>query len=315
MSVTLRNGTATKDEAPYHIQAASEGASILARLRRRFWSFLLGLSATGALIAGLFFILPKTYLATAAVAITLPDPVVGNMPTLSEKMGDDADVESQLLMLRSPTLLGSVLARPDVAAAVRAECEAAPQSSPIGWVKFKLAGLIGASPSCEDRLATVSKALDWLDANLKIGIAGRSRVVDVSYASILPETAATVVNAIANVFVDYKTAQKSESRGVAVAWLRSEIDRRAQALHAGEQAVAEYRQQHGLARGELAPISSEQLSSLSRLLAAAEGNRAVAAAQLQQLQSGSGKLQDAQETRAALIRTRFPSSGSKGRRS
>ena len=215
-------------------------------------------------------------------------------------MGDDADVESQLLMLRSPTLLGSVLARPDVAAAVRAECEAAPQSSPIGWVKFKLAGLIGASPSCEDRLATVSKALDWLDPNLKIGIAGRSRVVDVSYASICPETAATVVNAIANVFVDYKTAQKSKSRGVAVVRLRSEIDRRAQALHAGEQAVAEYRQQHGLARGELAPISSEQLSSLSRLLAAAEGNRAVAALQLQQLQSGSGKLQDAQETRAAF---------------
>ena len=30
MSVTLRNGTATKDEAPYHMQAASEGASILA---------------------------------------------------------------------------------------------------------------------------------------------------------------------------------------------------------------------------------------------------------------------------------------------
>jgi capsular exopolysaccharide synthesis family protein len=291
MSVTSAaptNGTGTPS---YYGLPPRGTASILDRLRRRKWSFLLTACTTGALVAGLFFILPKTYLATSAVTVTLPDPVVGNLSTLSAKIGDDADLASHLLMLRSPTFLAGVLAQPEVAAAVRRECEASRQGSPLAWVKHQLATYLGTSQSCEQRLGSLTKALDWLNGNLSIGIAGRSRVIDVGYSSVSPETAAIVVNAIANAYVSYKTALKSESRGVAVAWLRTEVNRHAQALHDGEKGVAAYRQEHGLVRGELAPISSEKLSSLSKLLATAEANRADAAARLQELAASPGTTQ------------------------
>ena len=272
------NGTGT----PYYGQSAPNPIGILSRLRRRKWSFVVTAFAIATFVAGLFFILPKTYLASSAVTVTLPDPVVGNLSTLSGKEGDDADLESQILMLRSPTFLADVLTKPEVVAALWAECEASRHSSMLAWAKLQLTVYLGNTQSCEHP-GSLTRVLDRLNGNLSIGIAGRSRVISIAYSSVSPDTATVVVNTIANAYVEHKTAAKTGSRGVAVEWLRTEIDRYVQTLRDGEKAVVDYRQKHGLVRGELAPISSETLSSLSKALAAAEANGSEAAANLQAL--------------------------------
>src|SRR3974390_3114230 len=69
-------------------------------------------------------VLPVRYLATASVIVAEQEPGVANTsPAWAQKIGDPADLESQLLVIRSPRLLRHVMNVPGVVPAVVGECE------------------------------------------------------------------------------------------------------------------------------------------------------------------------------------------------
>ena len=173
------------------------------------------------------------------------------------------------------------------------ECEAERTGSLLRWLKRQA----GAVDSCEQ---TMEDTIEALDQHLAISVSGRSRVIQIGYKSRLPATAQIVANTLTKVYLEDKRAEKSGARAAAVNWLRSEIIRRGDNLKTAEVAVEDYRNSRGLARGEIAQISSEQLSNLGKLLADAQAKQAFAKAALERLAASRSNPQGVDASDPAL---------------
>src|SRR5215468_4517800 len=105
------------------ISKAASGLDSLGKIwrsRRVFAAVFLGI--VGITIVALL-VLPVRYLATASVIVAEQEPGVANMsPAWAQKIGDPADLESQLLVIRSPRLLRQVMNAPGVIPAIVEEC-------------------------------------------------------------------------------------------------------------------------------------------------------------------------------------------------
>ncbi|MGJ4942082.1 polysaccharide biosynthesis tyrosine autokinase [Bradyrhizobium sp. HKCCYLS1011] len=235
------------------------------------------LGAVAAAVLGLavlaLIVLPVRYLATASVIVAEQEPgaAASMSPAWAQKVGDPADLESQLLVIRSPRLLRLVMSAPGVIPAVVKECERG------RWM--------GGGGSC-DKLATDPSAfIDHVDNRFSVASAGRSRVINISYQSSLPETAQTLANALTQVFLDDQRNEGANSREVASSWIWQELKQLDQQLRAADEKIQQFRRTKGLMRGANAPISSERLTSIGQQLSQAEAARAEAAARLQEIKS------------------------------
>ncbi len=267
--------------APVYPEAfAPEPAGIWSQLRRRKLVFAVAAATAAALVAGAYFLLPKYYMADAAVTVSPPQQLLGTAQSAElEKLGDEADLQTQLLVINSPRLLGEILTSPEIAGALRSECEA--QQS-LSW-PARIKNAVGLGDTCDELLGTSEAGVEWLKQHLQVSVAGRSRVIDVGYRSVLPQVASQVANALTAAYLQDKQSEVSGSRETAVKWLREELTSRGNDLRDSEVAIENYRRTHGLERGQQAPIASEQLSQLAKELATAEASKADAAAALDQL--------------------------------
>ena len=94
------------------------------RLWRKRRAFLAVFLATIAVAVAALVVLPVRYMATASVIVAEPEPGVANTSAAwAQKIGDPADLESQLLVIRSPRLLRQVMNSPGVVPLVVQECQ------------------------------------------------------------------------------------------------------------------------------------------------------------------------------------------------
>ncbi|CAO4163495.1 GumC family protein [Methylorubrum populi] len=229
--------------------------------------------AVGALLA-----IPIRYMATGSVIVAEPEPGNANGSAVwAQKVGDPADLESQLLLIRSPRNLQRATTLPRVADSAQSECRLAARTG--------LARLTGGSETCGSLTAGSEALLDYLEGRVSVGAVGRSRVINISYQSQIPEVAQTVANAVITAFLDDQRINLGKSREEAASWIREEIRQLDKSLQEEEDRVQAYRRRRGLVRGSSAPISAEQLSNISQQLAAAEAAEADAAARLQQIEA------------------------------
>ena len=217
-------------------------------------------------------VLPVRYLASASVIVAEQEPVNSNASAVwAQKIGDPADLESQLLVLRSPRVTRLAMAVPGVLDAATEECHAR-----------------GAS-GC-DKLKTDSGAfVDYAQGNYAIGAVGRSRVINIGYQSPLPEVAQKMANALTNAFLDDQRTSGSDSREIAASYLWKEARQLDAELREADAKIQAFRRTKGLMRGSLAPISSERLTSISQQLSVAETARAEAAARLQEIKANQSR--------------------------
>ena len=274
------------------MMALDDGTGVLKRLRRRKGWFAVVFITTLALVVLVLMALPRTYRASAQLIVASDDTLVGsnNQPQTQRAVGDPADLESQTMLLRSPRLMGKILERPGVQAALLAECEAARAASwfdePRAVLARYLPDVFEEQKPCAESLSNRQNALSRLDGGFGIGGVGRSRVLDVSFTSPLPQTAAVVTNALVDAYLAEDRSRKVDTREEAIAWLNGEIRRSGDELRKAEIALENNRRQAGIVRGQQASISSERLSSLSQQLIAAQAARAEAASRI--AQSGGG---------------------------
>ncbi|UZE50804.1 polysaccharide biosynthesis tyrosine autokinase [Rhodopseudomonas sp. P2A-2r] len=218
-------------------------------------------------------VLPVRYLATGSVIVA--EQELGNNSTSAawaQKIGDPADLESQLLVIRSPRVMRLAMALPGVLDAAVADCRAA------------------RGGSICDRMQTDSADfVDYVQNRYAIGAVGRSRVINISYQSSIPEVAQTMANALTNAFLEDQRAAGSNSREVAASWLRKELAQLDTQLRDADAKIQAFRRNKGLARGATAPISSERLTSISQQLSVAEAARADAAARLQEIKANQSR--------------------------
>ncbi|MES1149005.1 MAG: lipopolysaccharide biosynthesis protein, partial [Bradyrhizobium guangdongense] len=254
------------------VSESLSGLESLARIWRRRRLFATVFFGTIALTVVALLVLPVRYLATASVIVAEQEPGVANAsPAWAQKIGDPADLESQLLVIRSPRLMRIVMNAPGVLDAVTLECERS--------------RMFGSGEACQ-RLRTDSTAfIEHVDSHLSVTSAGRSRVINISYQSAIPEVAKTLANALTTAFLEDQRTEGANSREVATTWLWQELRQLDDQLRQADDKIQNFRRTKGLMRGANAPITSERLSSIGQQLSQAEAARAEAAARLQEIKS------------------------------
>jgi succinoglycan biosynthesis transport protein ExoP len=241
------------------------------------WTFVI---LFGAVVASLL-VLPVRFLATGSVIVAEQEPGVENpSPAWAEKIGDPADLESQLLVVRSPRVMRLALKSPGVYDAVLRDCRNRWNSPLLGWLGEKIA------PSSCDKLKPDSEALlEYVQGSYSAGAVGRSRVINIGYFSPLPEVAQALANALIDAFVEDQRANKSSGRHIAADWLWEELRQLDKQIRDEDAKIEAFRAEKGLTRGTYAPITSERLTSIGQQLSAAETARSNATARLREIKA------------------------------
>jgi succinoglycan biosynthesis transport protein ExoP len=269
-------------------QPAEEDSGILLRLRRRKFLFATVFISTLALVAGAYMYVSRVYKAEAVITVTPADRVIASQEADGQQatVGDSADLESQSVILTSPTLLRELLSKPEIKTALLQECEAA---KPPAW-KQAIKDLLQYErpPSCEDQFADTTSMVSSLRGRLVVGSSGRSRILSLSFSSPSPAVAQAIVNGVVQVYLDSRTSEKLQPRDQAIEWLHGETGRIADRLKQTEAQIQVFLQAKGVVRGQVAPLASEQLTGLAQQIGLAEAERASAAGRLQQAASQGG---------------------------
>ncbi|MBZ5762641.1 exopolysaccharide transport family protein [Rhizobium sp. VS19-DR104.2] len=241
--------------------ASVERSGIVATIWRHRLLALAILATVVLLSVVATIVIPPRYLATGSVIVAEDDPATRTSDVWAQKQGDPADLESQIMIVRSSRLLKIALAQPGVYDEVIAECR-------------------NAGARCATLPADSQLLADTVAQHYAVAAVGRSRVLSISYNSALPATAMTLANALVTAYLDDQRSSQSNSREVAAKYLWQEIANLDTEIRDSLAKIEAFRQQNGLVQGSTAAISSEGLTSVSQQLAAAEQAKAQAQARL-----------------------------------
>lgn len=219
-------------------------------------------------------VVPVRYSATGSVIVAEREPGKANASDAA-KIGDPADVGSQLLIIRSARLMRLALDAPGARDAAIRDCFARSIST----------------STCESAKQDTGLLVDYIAGHYSISAAGRSRIIDISYASPLAEISQTLANALTNAFLDDQRVAGATSKELAASYLWKEAEQLDAELREADAKIQASRNK-GVGRGQRTPLLSERLTSISQQLANAETARAEAEARLQEIKSNQARAID-----------------------
>lgn len=264
------------------------------RALKRRWLTILSITLLGVVLAAFaVFQMTPRYNATASVML---DPRKSNIVDFEEVLsglpGDEDTVNSEILVIRSPVLVGRVINRlnlvndPEFNEAL---ARAPSALSKLNLFKgLNLAEMFGRPPppaQTEEALLQIqhSRVVEAVTEQLAVSRAGRSRAINIRFVSPRPGTAAKVVNALASAYLADQLASKYEATNSAQAYLDGRVNELREQVKQAEQAIEEYRIRAGLVGTAVGTVASQQLSLLNTQLVLAQTQRAEAAARLRQV--------------------------------
>ncbi len=272
---------------PVHPEDAVR-AGMATQIGRHRLVFAAAFVLTASLVFAGYLVAPRSYLGHASIVLASPEALLGGGDAaLEQKQGDPADVESQAALLASFGLLQRVAAQPSIATLLAQGCR-----TEAGSPMHRLALLVSGPMNCAALLRDPVAGARALQGQVGISTDGRSRVIDLNYASPVPAAARIVPNAIVDGYIEDRLHEKLDSRSAAVAWLRGQTDRIAADLAHTEAEIDSFRGQHGLVRGQVASLASEQLTAITQALAAAQAAQSEAAAKAGAQAGGTGDTHD-----------------------
>ncbi len=182
------------------------------RRRKLFWP-VSALIFTASV--GVAFLWPASYFADGTVIVGEQEAASSSAsPAWLQKLGDPADLESQLLIIRSPRMLRLALARAGVLEAVQRECQ-------------QLAGFIWPSrwPRCFELAPGSQRLIEHVEAHYSVRALGRSRIISIGYASRIADIAFVMANALLLTYLEDQRAENAQNRGESASWLLEEAKR------------------------------------------------------------------------------------------
>lgn len=192
-----------------------EGARLQEQLWRRRdvfgWVFLLTLLPIIAAI----LVLPKQYYAAGSVIIGDQEPSSSVASSAwVQKLGDPADLESQLLIVLSNRMLRLALSKDGIQDAVRRECEL---RTPLS--------VLGMGEDCSKLVPNSPDLLAHVQGRYTVQAVGRSRIIAIGYQSPLPDVASMMSNALLLSYLEDQRAENASSREAASEWILNEAKR------------------------------------------------------------------------------------------
>ena len=235
--------------------------SVFGQLWHQRLTVALTFGATLFVVIGVLYILPVSFLATGSIIVADREP---------------ADVESTILLIRSPRLLRMVFAEPGVADAIEADCAAVGRQL---INRFR-------SGDCTRLTGDADAQLHWVQDRFSVAAVGRSRVISVGYKSPVPEVAQAMVNGLLQRFLDDEQAKLRRPRDEAIDWVRQRLSQLDTELQHDSAGIDAFRTGHGLAGG---PLGSERLTQAVQQLTAAKAAQVEAELRLQEARGGAAR--------------------------
>ncbi len=236
-------------------------AGLVKSLWRHWFLFLCVFGGVVGISLAAAILLPAKYISSASVIVAESDPATRISDVWAQKQGDPADLESQIMILRSARMVGLALKQPGALEALQAECKKAGQD-------------------CSQFTPSSPEAIELAGDHYSMAAVGRSRVLSVSYSSSLPEVTVAMANALVTAYLEDQKDAQSNSREVAAKWLWQEITDLDNEIRDKVSKIEAFRRENGLVRGATADISSENLTGISQQLVQAEQTKAQAEARL-----------------------------------
>jgi capsular exopolysaccharide synthesis family protein len=291
----------------------------------RQWKFTLGIAAI-AMLVGVVYLLHVTPLYTATAQVLLDrqkEKTPGGDAILSDVTMDVAMIESQMAVIKSTVLLRRVVEKEHLAAAPAAKAKPAPaetveKRSLVDGILAFFASLgedvwgdetrPPAEPGSAAAPLTVGtesipagelQTIESLKRSLKVSkVALQGYVLAISFTSPDPVRAAHMANAIADAYVVDKLDTRFEAAKRASAWLSDRLVGLRAQVRESEEAVAQFRAEHGLVQSAGGTLNQQQLSDLNSKLIDAKAELAQKKARvdlLNSLQAKGGNLQNMPE--------------------
>jgi exopolysaccharide transport family protein len=224
----------------------------------RNWVFIASVTAF-ALLIGLIHLARATPLYTASTQVLLAqgERAPGQDAVFVGRFLDsDTNMENQLAILRSDSLLRRVVLKERLAVA--------PQSPK----EEQSADSKETSRSAEDQ--AVGNAINQVRGALAISRSARAEVLNISITWDDPVRAAQLANAVADAYVVDQLDARLESAKRASGWLSDRIVELRRQLRDSDEALAKFRKEHGLTPGgPTVALNEQQLVDLNGKLIAA----------------------------------------------
>jgi capsular exopolysaccharide synthesis family protein len=230
----------------------------------RNWMFIASLVAL-AFLVGVINLLRATPLYTASTLVLLQqhERAPGLDIAINDiRFDDDSYIENQFAILRSESLLRRVVLKERLAVpSARAQ---QPQSADV---------LKEESTPAEDQ--SVHNGIDSLQGALGVSRGGKADVLNISITWDDPVRAAQLANAVADAYAVDQLDARLESAKRASGWLSDRLAELRKQLRDAEEAVANFRKEHGLTRsGPTVALNDQQLAELNAKLVAARTDAA-----------------------------------------
>ena len=154
-----------------------------------------------------------------------------------------------------------------------------------------------------ERLRT--EVVDAVLANLHVENDGASYTIRLSFEAANPELAAAVANSFADYYLSNRLERKHQRVDRTADWIRGKLKELRHQATAADQAVQQFREEHGLIDTADSTLTDQQLARVSTELADAAANRGRLEATVAALRAdgeGNGDWIDPESADAALIR-------------
>ena len=242
-------------------------------LRRQYGTIIF--SAVLALAAALIYLLVTTPIYTADVQILLTNPkaqFVQQQSIVAEPSFDRGGIDTQLQIIRSPTIANIVIKRLNLTADLM-------RNSNLQLLSLarRVQRWFGRAPADEQSTQSnphadeiVAAFLDRLSA-MRVNL---TNVIDVSFSWNDPVRAAEIANAIADAYIDDQLSAKFEANRTATLWLQQRIRELGDQAETAERAVNFYKSQNNLISSEGKSIDEQQITQLNSRLVAARAQTA-----------------------------------------
>jgi len=239
-------------------------ADLVMVLRRRLAVIIVVASLVIGAVAAYTFSLTNEYTATARLLIEPRQRQGVDMEAvLSGLPADTNAVDTEVALLRSPSLAGRVLDELNLTADPELNETLGPHSSLVGSLLGWLRADAAAPPSPEDQRHRVIEAFT---ERLSVQRDGMTYVIRLSYRSADPERAAEIVNTVADAYLVDQLEAKFAATERVNEWLSERLGALRDEVTATERAVAIYRRDNGLTDVESGLLNDAQLSELNAQL-------------------------------------------------
>lgn len=230
----------------------------LGRALRRRW--ILALTVTlllFACIASLVFSLAPAYTARAIVLLApLADELSdGAGSARNPGMTDPFFIRSETAIIGSEGLSREVIRRLDLANPQKLTAAKPPEARP--------AATDAAHPYLSADEVTSDDVLRDYQENLAVFNDGRSKTVEISFTAGNPRLAATIANTHAEAYLAEQSSRRGDTEQKSLAWLKQEVDARAQEARDADVEVQQYQLRNGIVTTQAVTMVEQRLSQIS----------------------------------------------------